>query len=77
MNEQLSQLLVDRRGIFSALSLVLIAALAAGAQFLYFEGDYKIFFADDNPQMLAHDQIQDTYTKSDNLMIVILSLIHI
>ena len=71
MNDKLSQLLVERRGTFSILSLVLIAVLAAGAQFLYFEGDYKIFFADDNPQMLAHDSIQDTYTKSDNLMLVI------
>lgn len=71
MNDTLSHLLVDRRGIFSLFSLILIIALTAGGQFLYFEGDYKIFFADDNPQMLAHDDIQDTYTKSDNLMIVI------
>jgi len=71
MNDKLSQLLVNRRGLFSLLSLILIVALTAGMQFLYFEGDYKIFFADGNPQMLAHDEIQDTYTKSDNLSIVI------
>ncbi len=71
MQQTLSHWLVEKRNIMALLSLILILAMTAGSKNLYFESDYKIFFADDNPQLLAHDEIQDTYTKSDNLMLVI------
>lgn len=67
----LSTLLVNRRGTFLVISLVLSVLLVAGAKNLYFESDYRIFFAEDNEQLLAHEYIKSTYTKSDNLMIVI------
>lgn len=63
--------LVNRRGASLFFSLVISALLIAGVKNLYFESDYKIFFANDNEQMLAHEYIKSTYTKSDNLMIII------
>lgn len=50
---------------------IAIFVFAYGAQKLYFDGDYKVFFGDDNPQMLAFESMQNIYTKSDNLAIVI------
>ncbi len=40
---------------------------AAGAQYLYFDNDYRVFFGKENPQLKAFEQIQQTYTKIDNV----------
>ncbi len=40
---------------------------AAGAQFLYFDNDYRVFFGKENPQLRAFEQMQQTYTKIDNV----------
>jgi len=74
MVNQLTDLLVKYRTWFSLFSLVLIVALGAGMASLRFESDYKIFFSDDNPQLLAHELNQETYTKSDNITFVIAAL---
>ncbi len=71
MNDRIATWLVERRLLLSAISMVLIVALGAGLAQLKFNSSYKIFFKDDNVQLLAHEQIQDTYTKTDNLMFVV------
>ena len=48
-------------------SVTLIAA--AGAQFLYFDNDYRVFFGKENPQLKAFEKIQQTYTKIDNCLL--------
>jgi len=50
-----------------------IAALAAGygGQFIIFNNDYHVFFSDENPQLNAYDALQDKYTKTENVFIVI------
>ena len=50
-------------GLITALTLL----AAAGAQFLYFDNDYRVFFGKENPQLKAFEQIQQTYTKIDNV----------
>ena len=44
------------------LVLCLISAVtllcAAGAQYLYFDNDYRVFFGKENPQLKAFEQIQ-------------------
>ena len=34
-----------------------------------FRGDFRVFFADDNPQLLMFEQMQDEFNKSDNILI--------
>ncbi|MCW7536893.1 efflux RND transporter permease subunit [Aquabacterium sp. A7-Y] len=54
------------------LLLPVLAVLAAqGASRLGFSTDYRAYFSDSNPQLLAFEQMQSTYDKSDNLMIVV------
>lgn len=71
MMSRLPERLVEYRLILAFFSLILIAGLSAGLGQLRFESDYKIFFSDDNPQLLAHLDNQDRYTKSDNVTFVI------
>ncbi len=54
--------------------LVMIAvvfALAAGGKNLVFTNDYRYFFSEDNPQLLEFETLQDTYTKNDNVFIML------
>ena len=51
--------------------LVLVALAASGARLLGFSNDYRIFFSADNPQLLAFENLQNTYTKSDNVLFVV------
>jgi predicted RND superfamily exporter protein len=53
------------------LILVLVIWAASGMQFLQFKSDYRMFFSEDNPQLLAFEKLQDTYSKSDNVLFVI------
>lgn len=71
MVNQIADLLVKYRAWYSLLSLVLVVGLGVGLASLRFESDYKIFFSDDNPQLLAHEANQETYTKSDNITFVL------
>ncbi|MCC2614681.1 MMPL family transporter [Aestuariibacter halophilus] len=51
--------------------LLIIAGAAAGAQQLYFRGDYKVYFEDDNPQRLAYENMQAQFSKNDTANIII------
>ena len=53
------------------LTLIWIMAMGSGAQYLTFTNDYRVFFGDDNPQLLAFENIQDTYSRSDNVMFLL------
>ncbi|MFA0608622.1 RND family transporter [Vibrio sp. 10N.222.49.B4] len=50
-------------------SIIMLSAL--GAKNLYFRGDYNIFFEGTNKQLMAFDEIQTTFAKTDNLAIVV------
>ncbi|WP_051275659.1 efflux RND transporter permease subunit [Aestuariibacter salexigens] len=52
-------------------ALVVLLTLTAGAQHLYFRGDYKVFFEPENPQRLAYEEMQNIFSKNDNVNIVI------
>lgn len=55
--------------------LVLIIGLALlagyGMKDLQFRSDYRMFFSEDNPQLTALENLQKTYTKDDNVLLVL------
>ncbi len=53
------------------LSLALALLAASGARFITFKTDYRVFFSADNPQLQAFEQLQNTYTKTDNVLFAI------
>ncbi|QOV31051.1 MMPL family transporter [Vibrio diabolicus] len=52
-------------------TVLLIVIATIGGKNLYFRGDYDIFFDGTNEQLLAFDEIQTTFAKSDSLALVI------
>ncbi len=55
-------------------SVLLVLAAASGGRFLAFNTDYRVFFSEDNPQLMAFEELQKTYTKIDNIQFVVQSL---
>ena len=53
------------------ISLIFIGVSGAGLKGLEFTNNYRVFFGEDNPQLLAFDILQNTYSKSDNVMILV------
>ncbi|MCU7853329.1 MAG: MMPL family transporter [Candidatus Thiodiazotropha sp. (ex Monitilora ramsayi)] len=53
------------------LSVVLMLALGTGVRHLHFSNDYRMFFSEENPQLQAFEQLQNTYTKNDNVLFVL------
>ncbi|NOX28145.1 MAG: MMPL family transporter [Gammaproteobacteria bacterium] len=57
--------------------LIIIATLAfvtfafLGTKNLVFTNDYRVFFGKDNPQLLAFDDMEQTYNKNDNVLFVL------
>lgn len=52
-------------------SLAVVFAAAYGGQFLGFSNDYRMFFGDDNPQLIAFEKMQKTFNKNDNILFVV------
>ena len=61
------------RFIIIVFTLLLTFLMANGAKLLFSnpDTDYRTFFNDDNPELLAFNFIQNNFTKSDNALIVI------
>ena len=52
-------------------ALFLVAVASSGILRLGFSGDYRIFFDEDNPQLLALEALEDTYGKNENVVFLI------
>lgn len=52
-------------------SIAVVFAAATGGQFLGFSNDYRMFFGDDNPQLIAFEKMQKTFNKNDNILFVV------
>lgn len=53
------------------ISLVLVGAMAAGGKNLKFSTDYRVYFGQDNPQLLAFDELQNVYARTDNIILMV------
>lgn len=71
MNNTFASWIVKWRWLVLPVTLLIIGYAFTGGRFLSFTSDYKIFFSGDNPQLLAFEKLQDTYTKNDNVLLVI------
>jgi len=63
--------LVRWRWFFALLSLVVVGLFASGASNISFATDYEVWFSKDNPQLKDFLKLQNTYDKSDNVVVLI------
>ncbi len=71
MTKNYAEFIIRHKIITVILSVMMVMAMGFGAQFLTFTNDYRVFFGEDNPQLLAFEELQDTYSKNDNVMFML------
>ena len=64
------RVLASRRAVILT-TLFLVVVAAVGIARLEFAADYRIFFDADNPQLLALEELENTYGKSENIAFLI------
>ena len=52
-------------------SLVFVALATTGGKNIYFTTNYRVFFSEDNPELLAFEALENTYVKNDNVFFVL------
>jgi predicted RND superfamily exporter protein len=62
--------LLKYRWLVLLISLLLIGGLTAGAKNLKFSTDFRVYFGADNPQLIAFDEVQNVYSKNDNILLM-------
>ena len=59
------------RWAIMALTAVFVVFMAAGGQYLKISNDSRIFFSEDNPQLLAFEALEATYTEANTVLIAV------
>ncbi len=62
-----TEFVLAQRFLVILLTLVGVFALATQAKHLTFENNYRVFFSDENPELQAFENLQATYTQTDNV----------
>ena len=52
-------------------TLVGVAVASSGIARLEFSGSYRLFFDEDNPQLIALEELENTYGKSENIVFLV------
>ena len=67
----LAEWVIRRRWLVLAAVLASVVAMGSGGRFLDFANNYRVFFSSENPELVAFESFQKTYTKNDNILIVL------
>ena len=62
---------VKQRWLLIAACLILAAASGSGLRHLTFNNDLRAFFSEENPQLQALEELENTYNKIDNVYFII------
>jgi len=68
---RLADFVLRRRWWVLATTLILAITVASGVTNLVFSQNYRVFFSDENPDLVTFDKFQATYTKNDNILLVV------
>lgn len=62
---------VNNRLLIVVVCLVVVAGLGAGGAKLRFDTSYRAFFSADNPELIAFENVENTYNKDDNIIAIL------
>ncbi len=71
MFENYINLILKRRYLIIFIIVALSLFFISGVRFLKLDTNFRVFFGEDNPELLAFDAFQNTYNKEDNALIVL------
>ena len=58
------------RWVIAILTVIVVMFAAMGGKNLFFNNDYRIFFSPEDERLQAFENLQNTYTKNDNVLMV-------
>jgi uncharacterized protein len=61
---------LENRWFIIFFCLVFVALSASGGRLINFTTSYRVFFSEDNPQLLAFEALENTYVRNDNVLMV-------
>jgi len=70
-NEAFYQTILLRRWWILAATVATVLVAGSGMRYLEFSSNYRVFFSPQNPQLQAFEELQNVYTKSDNILMVV------
>ena len=62
---------LKNRWLIILFSLIFVGLAASGLRLITFTTNYRVFFSSDNPELLAFESLENTYTKNDNILFVL------
>ncbi|NIN35939.1 MAG: MMPL family transporter [Gammaproteobacteria bacterium] len=71
MEQQLGKWVLRHRWLIIIVSLLVVLLAAKSAASLHFTSNYRTFFSEENPELLAFDSLENTFTKNDNVIIIL------
>ena len=71
MIKSYAEFVVKFRWLFLIATLLVVMLAGMGAKNLFFNNDYRIFFNKDDKRLQAFETLQNTYTKNDNVLMVL------
>ncbi|GAA0410987.1 MMPL family transporter [Cocleimonas flava] len=71
MVKKYAESVIQFRWALLILSVLFMLLAGVGAKNLFFNNDYRIFFSADDPRLQAFEELQNTYTKNDNVILVL------
>ncbi len=66
-----SRFIIRWRWLVSIFMIALVVGIGLGTKQIEFQTDYRIFFSDENPQLVAYEDLQNTYSRNDVLQFVL------
>jgi len=66
-----TQFILKWRWVIIIASLLAVGFVSSGAGQLTFATNYRVFFSDENPELIAFEELQAVYTKNDNVLFVV------
>lgn len=71
IGEAMARFCVNHRAVTLLMGLVVFATFALGARRLGFSTDYRIFFSKEDPGLAAFEQLEKSFSKTDNVLFVV------
>lgn len=71
LEQTIGRLVIKYRWVMILLSISLVFFAASGMRYLTFSNDSRVFFSEKNPQLKALEALENTFTKDDNVIIVL------
>lgn len=71
LEQELGRWVLRHRWLIIIVSLLVVLLTAKSATSLNFTSNYRTFFSEENPELLAFDALENTFTKNDNVIIIL------